>query len=46
MPDIYSHKYIKIKFNSDNDLSLEKILNMQNVAVLIRFPFSKNHNQY
>ena len=34
--DIYSHKYVKIKFNSYDDLALEKTLNMCNVAILVK----------
>ena len=29
-----SHKYTKNKTNSDDDLPLEKILNMQNLVIL------------
>ena len=29
MSDIYSHKYMKIKINSDDDLPLEKSLNIR-----------------
>ena len=46
MSDIYSHKYMKIKINSDDDLSLEKSLNMENVVIFIRSAFNKNHNHY
>ena len=31
--DVYSHKYMKIKINLDNDLLFEKILNMYDVVV-------------
>ena len=42
--DIYHHKYTKIKINSDNDLPLEKTLNMNNVVILVKSIFSKNQN--
>ena len=44
--DVYSHKYTKIKINSDNDLPLEKTINMQNVAIVIKSIFNKNHNYF
>ena len=44
--DVYSHKYLKIKINSDNNLSLEATLNMQSVVILIKYVFDKNHNHY
>ena len=31
--DVYSHKYMKIKINLDNDLLFEKTLNMYDVVV-------------
>ena len=43
--DVYSHKYTKIKMNSDDDLPLEKPLNMHNVVILIKFVFNKNYNR-
>ena len=36
----------KIKIDSDNDLSLRKILNMQSVVILIKYAFNKNNNHY
>ena len=44
--DIYSHKYMKIKSNSYNDLPLGKTLNMDNVVILIKSVLNKNHNYY
>ena len=40
-----SHKYEKIKIDSDDDLPLIKTLTMLNV-VIIKSAFNKNHNQY
>ena len=43
---VYSAKYTKNKMNSDDDLPLEKTLNMQNVVILIKLVFQKSHNHY
>ena len=32
---VYFQKFVKIKINSDNNLPLEKTLNIQNVAILV-----------
>ena len=40
--DDYPYKYMKIKNNSDEDLRLEKALNMHNVIILIKYVFNKN----
>ena len=37
--DIYSHQYIKIKINLDDDLPLEKTLNMHNAVILTKSVF-------
>ena len=37
--DIYSYKYTEVKVNSDDDLRLEKMLNMRNVLILIESVF-------
>ena len=37
---------MKIKINSDDDLVLEKVLTMQNVATLIKFVFDEDYNHY
>ena len=42
--DVYSLKYTKIKINSDDDLSLENSLNMQNLLILIKSVFIKITN--
>ena len=36
---------MKIKIHSDNNLLLEKTLNMYNAVMLIMFVFYKSHNQ-
>ena len=33
--NVYSHKYTKVKINSDDDFPLEKILHMQNAVMPI-----------
>ena len=35
-----------MKINSDDDLPLEKILNMYNSKILIKSVSNKNHNHY
>ena len=53
--DVYSHKYTNIKINSDDELinsddelPLEKKLNMHNVLIHIKSTtvFNKNYNHY
>ena len=44
--DVCSHKYMKIKFDLDDDLTLEKTLNMHNVVILIKSAFNKNLNYH
>ena len=34
--DIYSHRYTKIKTDSDDTLPLKETLNMRNVVILIK----------
>lgn len=42
--DIYCHKHMKIKTNSDDDL--EKTLNVHDVVIFIKSVFYKNCNHY
>ena len=42
--EIYSHKYIKIKVDSDDALPLEKTLNMHDVVISVESVFNKNYN--
>ena len=47
MSEDYSHNYIKIKIDSDDDLPLEKILNISNVVIILtKSSFNKNYNLY
>ena len=38
----YEKDFTKIKFNSDDDLSLNKILKLHNVTVIVRSVFEEN----
>ena len=44
--DVHSHKYTKIKLNSDDDLPLQKAVNLYNEVILIKSAFIENHNHY
>ena len=44
--DIDSNKYTKTKINSDDDLTLEKPLNTNNLVICNKFIFNKNYNHY
>ena len=37
---------MKIKFDSDDDLPLEKTLNIHNAVILFKSVFNKSHNHY
>ena len=37
---------MKIKFNSDRDLSLNKILKLRNLTIIVRSVFEKNGKYY
>ena len=43
---VVSYNYAKIKIDSDDNLPLEKTLNMYNILILIKSVFNKNHNHY
>ena len=42
----YEKDYMKIKFNSDDDLSLNKQLKFHNMAITIRSVFEENGKLY
>ena len=44
--DFYSHKYTKIKIDLNDNLPLEKTLNVHNVVIRIKSVFNKNYNHY
>ena len=43
IPGVYSHKYIKIEIDSDDDLPLEKTFYMHNIVILIKDVFNKTY---
>ena len=42
----YEKDYMKIKFNSDDDLPLNKLLKFHNITIIIRCVFSENGKFY
>ena len=42
----FSYNYTKIKIDSDDDLPLEKTLNLQNVVILIKSVLNKKSHYY
>ena len=44
--EVYSHKFMESKVNSDDNLPLEKSLDMHNVIILTDSVFHENYNQY
>ena len=44
--DDYDKKYIKIKFNSDDELPLNKIIEILTMAIVIRVVFHENNKYY
>ena len=44
--DVYSYKYKKIKINSNDDLLLEKAINMNYLVILAKYVFNTNHSCY
>ena len=42
----YKKDYMKIKFNSDNDLPLNKLLKFHLMTIIIRFDFSEDDKFY
>ena len=45
-PDEYRKDYTKIKFNSDDNLTLNKILKLHNLTIIVRPVFKKNNSYY
>ena len=43
---VVSHKYAKIKIDSNGNLLLKKTITMHNVIILIKSVFNENHNHY
>ena len=44
--DNYDEKYMKIKFNSDDDLPLNKTLEILNMIIVVRAVFHENNKYY
>ena len=44
-PSDYDEKYIKIKFNSDNNLPLNKILKFHNLIIVVRSVFQGDNKK-
>ena len=44
--DNYDKKYIKIKFNSDNKLLLNKTIEIPKITIVVRAVFDKNNKYY
>ena len=44
--DLYDGKYIKIKLNSDNDLSLKKMLEPLKMIIAVRVVFDEDKKYY
>ena len=44
--DDYHEKYIKVKFNSDDDLPLKKVLKLYNMVIVVRSTFHKGNRYY
>ena len=42
----YDHKYLKIKFNSDDELPLNKTTEIHNATMVFRAVFHENNNYY
>ena len=42
----YDQNYMKIKFNLDNDLALEKRLELHTIVIVVRFVFHDDNKYY
>ena len=45
-PDEYKRRFMKIKFDSDDDLPLGKILSLHNIAIVITSVFQEDNKYY
>ena len=45
-PGEYGKNFMKIKFNLDDNLSLNKILKLHNLTVVVRFDFKGDKKYY
>ena len=44
--DNYDEKYMKIRFNSDDDLPLKKTLELHNIIIVVRSLFNDGSKHY
>ena len=44
--DDYDEKYLKVKFNSDNELPLNKTIEIPSMTIVVRAIFLKNSKYY
>ena len=44
--DVYDEKYTKIKFNSNDELSLNKVIEIPRMIIVVRVVFQKNKKCY
>ena len=44
--DDYDEKYMKIKFNSDDDLPANKTLEISSMLIVIKAAFNENNKHY
>ena len=44
--DDYDEKYMKVKFNSDDDLPINKMIEIHKVAIVVRAVFHENNKYY
>ena len=45
-PDAYDEKYMKIKFNSDDELPLNKTIEILRMIIVVRAAFHENNKYY
>ena len=44
--DDYDEKYMKVKFNSNDDLPINKMIEIHKVAIVVRAVFHENNKYY
>ena len=44
--DYYDKKYMKVKFNSDDQLALNKMIEIPSMIIVVRAVFHKNNKHY
>ena len=46
MNDEYDEKYMKIRFNSEDDLSLKKTIELRNMIIVVKTVFQEDSKYY